>query len=60
MKDWVVPKQFEPENSAAPTPEDWLAEWPVIRALNNPRHEGPVCAAAVSDDGTGTNKNCGD
>jgi len=42
------------------TPEDWLAEWPVIRALNNPRHEGPVCAAAVSDDGTGTNKNCGD
>jgi putative SOS response-associated peptidase YedK len=28
----------------APAPEDWLAEWPVSRALNNPRHEGPDCA----------------
>jgi len=28
----------------ATAPEDWLAEWPVRRALNNPRHEGPDCA----------------
>ncbi len=27
----------------APAPEDWLTEWPVSRALNNPRHEGPDC-----------------
>ena len=28
----------------APAPEDWLAEWPVSRVLNNPQHEGPQCA----------------
>lgn len=31
----------------APAPEDWRTEWPVSRALNNPRHEGPDCAVAV-------------
>jgi putative SOS response-associated peptidase YedK len=28
-----------------PAPEDWLTEWQVSRGLNNPRHEGPDCAA---------------
>jgi len=31
----------------APAPEDGLTEWPVSRALNNPRNDGPACAEAV-------------
>ena len=30
-----------------PAPEDWLSAWPVSRALNNPQHDAPDCAAAV-------------
>jgi len=35
----------------APAPEEGFTEWPVSRALNNPRHEGPACAAAVEKTG---------
>lgn len=31
-----------------PAPEGLLTEWTVSRQLNNPRNEGPECAAAVS------------
>jgi putative SOS response-associated peptidase YedK len=32
----------------SPAPEDWLMEYLVSRALNNPRHEGPACSEPVS------------
>ena len=35
----------------APAPEEGFTEWPVSRELNNPRHEGPACAAAVEKTG---------
>jgi len=31
----------------APPPDDWLTAWRVSRQLNNPRHEGKVCAEPV-------------
>lgn len=31
-----------------PAPDEGLAEWPVSRQLNNPRHEGPECAEPLS------------
>jgi putative SOS response-associated peptidase YedK len=30
-----------------PPPDDWLTAWPVSRQLNNPRHEGVLCAEPV-------------
>jgi len=35
----------------APAPEEGFTVWPVSRELNNPRHEGPACAAAVEKTG---------
>ena len=35
----------------APAPEEGFTEWPVSRALNNPRHEGPACAESVEKTG---------
>ncbi len=34
-----------------PAPEEGFTEWPVSRELNNPRHEGPACAAEVEKTG---------
>ncbi len=31
----------------APPPDDWLTAWRVSRQLNNPHHEGKVCAEPV-------------
>lgn len=44
---WLDPNNHDTANLKqllAPAPEDWLTEWPVRRALNNPQHEGPDCA----------------
>ena len=39
-KDTAKLKQF-----LVPEPGDGLTKWPVSRALNNPRNEGPECAS---------------
>jgi len=44
---WLDPTNLDTaglKRLLAPAPEDWLAEWPVSRKLNNPQHEGPECA----------------
>jgi len=48
---WLDPDNLDSANLKSllvPAPEDWLAEWPVSRGLNNPRHEGPDCAAPTN------------
>lgn len=45
---WLDPGNQDTANLKTllvPAPEDWLIEWQVSRGLNNPRHEGPDCAA---------------
>jgi len=41
------PRHPQPQAAIGPAPEGWLTEWPVSRALNNPRHEGPDCAVEL-------------
>ena len=47
---WLDPGNHDTAGLKAllnPAPEHWLTEWPVSRYVNDPRHDGPECAARL-------------